>query len=70
MFSTTQHDPGLDEHDADETVGASSGHGQSANSGTLLVLCLQIGRQLSLDPPNHIPELLSPVWTAPWVVWA
>jgi len=25
---------------------------------------------LSLDPPNHIPELLSPVWTVPWVMWA
>jgi hypothetical protein len=24
----------------------------------------------SLDPPNHIPELLSPVWTVPWVMWA
>jgi len=26
-------------------------------------------RRLSLDPPNHIPELLSPVWTVPWVMW-
>jgi len=25
---------------------------------------------LNLDPPNHIPELLSPVWTVPWVMWA
>jgi SAM-dependent methyltransferase len=25
---------------------------------------------LSLDPPNHIRELLSPVWTVLWVMWA
>jgi len=30
----------------------------------------QMGVSLNLDPPNHIPELLSPVWTVPWVMWA
>jgi len=32
--------------------------------------CVQKAGWLSLDPPNHIPELLGPVWTVPWVVWA
>ena len=27
-------------------------------------------QQLNLDPPNHIRELLSPVWTVLWVMWA
>ena len=57
-------------YDVEEILRYSRGGRPPMGSAAASVESVRLDPELNLDPPNHIPELLSPVWTVPWVMWA